>query len=218
MKNNWKFFEREIGLIEIDDLRDFAKYALDNAPAHFFSAPASASGKFHPKMDLGHGGLVRHTKAVMWFYEEGLRLSSYAYQRDEFKDWGRIACLFHDVDKEDYKNHAANGAQFVADRWFEFFGEQAPELLLMAMRAHMGQWSTNKEDRPYTTLDRLVHLSDYYASRPFINIPEIWDEYRSAVFQVYEAHELPVGVDCDGVCFECPDWNKCPGAIDDLPF
>lgn len=179
MFEKWRYFQREIDFIESEDLRDFAKYALGLAPDYFWTAPASSSGKYHPKMDLGEGGLVRHTKAVMWFYEENLRLSSYAYQRDEYKDWGRIACLFHDIDKEDYKEHAAAGADFVHDRWFEFFGTPTPELLLMAMRAHMGQWSTHKEDRPYTTLDRAVHLADYYASRQFIDIPEIRDEWEN---------------------------------------
>lgn len=210
----WRFFEKEVNFIESEDLRDFAKYALGQAPDYFWTAPASSSGKFHPQMDLGEGGIVRHTKAVMWFYEESLRLSSYAYQRDEYKDWGRIACLFHDVDKEVYKTHAQAGADFVNARWFEFFGEDAPALLLMAMRGHMGQWSTDKADRPYTTLDRSVHLADYYASRPFIDIPDIREDWERC---------WAMAVDTDDECgpLANPDAPRPPDnpmVDDDLPF
>jgi hypothetical protein len=41
----------------------------------------------------------------------------------------------------------------------------------------MGQWSTEKEDRPFTSVDRCVHMADYIASRNFIDIPSIHDEY-----------------------------------------
>ena len=50
-----------------------------------------------------------------------------------------------------------------------------------AIRSHMGQWTPEKEDRPFTQIDRLVHLSDYIASRSFIDIPEITSEYNEKV-------------------------------------
>ena len=77
-----------------------------------------------------------------------------------------------------YKNHGALAANKIACAWFEFFGFQAPELLLMAVRSHMGQWTENKDERPFTNIDRLVHLSDYIASRPFWDIPTLTAEYN----------------------------------------
>ena len=45
----------------------------------------------------------------------------------------------------------------------------------------MGQWVEDKEDKPFTPLDRLVHLADYIASRSFIDIPCISEEYKKDI-------------------------------------
>lgn len=185
-----EFFEREIALIENEDLRDFARHFFDNYVGDwFFKSGASASGKYHPVFAQGEGGLVRHTRSVCMVCEELLRMSTYAYMRAEYKDYARLACLLHDTRKyggEDvenhncYKEHGAIAADAVADAWDNFFigGDRAPELLLMAIRSHMGQWVENRDDRPFTNIDRLVHLSDYIASRPFWDIPTLTEEYN----------------------------------------
>ena len=149
---------------------------------------ASSSGKYHPKMSQGVGGLVRHTKAVVMFAEELLRMSSYSYMKDEYKDFVIAACIIHDTmkyglgefDKSEYKNHARNAAIAFS----EYCMESGPDyycsdFLLNAIRSHMGQWSTEREDRPFTSIDRCVHMADYMASRPFIDIPSITEECRN---------------------------------------
>lgn len=179
------FFEREINLIIDEDLRMAVKsYMNDFTPDYFWFDGASSSGKYHPAFAQGVGGLVRHTKAVVMFAEELLRMSSYAYMKDEYKDYVIAACIVHDTckygiedfDKAEYKNHAANAANAFS-AWCEDCGFRCPDLLTNAIRAHMGQWSTNKEDRPFTNIDRCVHMADMMASRSFIDIPSITDEY-----------------------------------------
>jgi hypothetical protein len=54
----------------------------------------------------------------------------------------------------------------------------ASDFLLGAIRSHMGQWSTNKEEKPFTPIDRCVHMADYMASRSFIDIPSITEEWN----------------------------------------
>lgn len=112
---NSKFFEREINLIQSEDYRMFVRYYLDNYVAkYFWEIGASSSGKYHPSFSQGLGGLVRHTKAVVMFAEELLRMSSYMYMSDEHKDFVIMACILHDTckygqvmyDKDDYKDHA----------------------------------------------------------------------------------------------------------------
>lgn len=184
--NKSDLFSNEIALIESVDLQDFARFYLNNYVGDWFwESGASASGKHHPIFAQGSGGLVRHTRAVCMVCEELLRMSSYAYMRDEYKDYARLACLFHDTrkygrgdaeDKDCYKNHGAIAANDVAAVWYEFFDEPAPELLCMAIRSHMGQWVEDRNDRPFTNIDRLVHLSDYIASRDFWDIPSLHDE------------------------------------------
>ena len=185
------FFEHEISFIESEDLRDFVRFFFNEKCGEWFwKSGASSSGKYHPAFAQGEGGLVRHTKAVAWFCEELLRMSSYAYMRDEYKDYARVACLLHDTrkyggaDVEDhtcYKEHGKIAADAVWLAWNEFFcGASCPELLTMAIRSHMGQWTENRDDRPFTNIDRLVHMADYMASRPFIDIPEIVMDYDEA--------------------------------------
>lgn len=184
------FFEREIQLIESEDLRDFVRFFFNEKCGEWFwKSGASSSGKYHPAFTHGDGGLVRHTRAVAMVCEELMRMSSYAYMKDRYKDYARVACLLHDTrkygngdteDKECYKNHGALAADAVAQAWLEFFDQgEAPELLLMAIRSHMGQWTEDKEDRPFTNIDRLVHLADYIASRPFWDIPTLTEEYKA---------------------------------------
>lgn len=188
MKNRAKYFEREINLIQNEDYRIFMREYLNRfVPQYFWEIGASSSGKFHPKFSQGEGGLVRHTKAVVMFAEELLRMSSYMYMKDEYKDYVIMACIAHDTckygiteyDKTEYTNHAENAAKLFASVWEDVYGTPAPEFLLMAMKSHMGQWTTNKEDRPFTNIDRCVHMADYMASRSFIDIPSIVEEYEA---------------------------------------
>lgn len=182
-----KFFEREIQLIESQDLQDFVRWFFDcEVGDWFWKSGASSSGKYHPVFAQGDGGLVRHTRAVALVCEELLRINTYAYMNDTYKDYARVACLLHDtckygagqeIDKTAFKNHGEIAADKVAKSWHEFFHDYAPDLLLMAIRSHMGQWTEDRAHRPFTNIDRLVHLSDYIASRSFWDIPQISNEY-----------------------------------------
>ena len=196
-----KLFERELNLIVNEDLRMAVKsYMEERVPDHFWTDGASASGKFHPKFAQGVGGLVRHTKAVVMFAEELLRMSSYAYMKEEYKDYVIAACILHDTmkyglgefDKSEYKNHAKN-ASIAFDDWCQMECGITPHFLLLnAIESHMGQWSTDKEDRPFTSVDRCVHMADYMASRNFIDIPSIMEEWEEVACEWAAEHrELP---------------------------
>ena len=197
---NIKLFEREINLIVDEELRMAVKSYMEEAvPDYFWTDGASSSGKYHPQFAQGEGGLVRHTKAVVMFAEELLRMSSYAYMREEYKDYVIAACIVHDTmkygidkfDKAEYKNHAANAAYYFGEWCFANCGFTCSEFLLNAIRAHMGQWSTEKEDRPFTNIDRCVHMADYMASRSFIDIPSITEEWHNVEYEMCVNGELP---------------------------
>ncbi len=198
---NIKLFEREINLIINEDLRMTVKSYMEEAvPDYFWTDGASSSGKYHPQFSQGEGGLVRHTKAVVMFAEELLRMSSYAYMKEEYKDYVIAACILHDTakygmyeyDKAQYKNHATLAADHFAEWCYEIGDFYKPsEFLLNAIAAHMGQWSTEKEDRPFTNIDRCVHMADYMASRSFIDIPAISEEWHNVEMEMVVAGELP---------------------------
>ena len=186
--SNIKLFEREINLIVNEELRMAVKSYMEEAtPGYFWTDGASSSGKYHPKFSQGIGGLVRHTKAVVMFAEELLRMSSYAYMKDEYKDYVIAACIIHDTakygidgfDKAEYKNHAKNASIAFANYCEQVMDYTPHFLLLNAIESHMGQWSTDREDRPFTSVDRCVHMADYMASRSFIDIPSISEEWNA---------------------------------------
>ena len=202
----YEFFEKEINLIQSEDMRMFTKWYLDEkVPKYFWEIGASSSGKFHPQFSQGVGGLVRHTKAVVLFAEELLRMSSYAYMKEEYKDYVILACIVHDTckygkvnyDKTEYSAHARNAADLVYESWVEYYGENPSEFLLNAIVSHMGQWTENKDERPFTSVDRCVHMADYMASRSFIDIPQIVDEYKETAdrLSALAEEEVPFLVD-----------------------
>lgn len=175
-------FKTEIELINDTIYQEFVRDYLENyTPQYFWEIGASSSGKYHPQFSQGEGGLVRHTKVVVKFAVELLKMSSYAYMPKEYHDFVIMACIMHDTckygmtefNKDEYKNHAENAAENVREAWFNFFGYECPWLLLNAIKSHMGQWSTDRNNKPFTQIDRCVHLADYIASRNFIDIPEL---------------------------------------------
>lgn len=186
-----KIFERELALIDNKLLSEQVERFLDEyVPEYFWHIGASSSGKYHPKFSQGEGGLVRHTKAVAMFAEELLRMSSYAYMKQEYKDYVVAACILHDtfkygsgreIDKEEYKHHGKTAAIAFNNFWCETCSSECSPYLLNAIASHMGQWTPEKEDRPFTNIDRCVHMADYMASRNFIDIPQITEEWENCL-------------------------------------
>lgn len=178
-------FASELALISDETLRGMVRdYMNESVPAYFWHIGASSSGKYHPCFSQGEGGLVRHTRAVVMFLDELMRMSSYAYMKQEYKDYAFAAAIIHDtckygmgdeMDKGAYKEHDKNAAAA-----FEAFclerGYRVSEFLLGAVRAHMGQWAGDPADRPFTNIDRAVHMADYMASRSFIDIPALHED------------------------------------------
>lgn len=195
-----KLFERELSLISDEILREAVALYLEKAtPDYFWTDGASASGKYHPKFAHGIGGTVRHTKAAVMFAEELLRMSSYAYMKQEYKDYVIAALLLHDTrkygypnfDKSQYADHAHAAAHGFLMFCREYNFDDPHFLLLNAMESHMGQWSTDRENRPFTSVDRCVHMADYMASRSFIDIPAITEEWEAVEHKMMADGELP---------------------------
>lgn len=184
VNKNMEIFKNELELIKDEKLRAFTDFYLSNCvPNYFWEIGASASGKYHPPFSQGEGGLVRHTKAVVYFCDELMRMSQWAYMTDRRKDYAIMACILHDtvkygfldtVDKNEYRNHAKNAASNIEAVWEDYFNTPAPYELIQAVASHMGQWSTERDDRPFTPVDRLVHMADYIASRRMISNLEIF--------------------------------------------
>ncbi|MEE4608302.1 MAG: hypothetical protein V2L15_05390, partial [Desulfobacteraceae bacterium] len=66
-------FNQALEQIKNDNIRALTRAAMTAVSANnpwFFYAPASISGKYHPKDECERGGLVKHTlRAVAWGLE-----------------------------------------------------------------------------------------------------------------------------------------------------
>lgn len=192
--SNHELFSKELETITNEDIREFAKKLLDDAPEYFFHVAASSTGKYHPQISLGDGGLMRHTKAVVRFFNHliGVEQNDSLFTDREL-DLGRVACLVHDIQKSgDATTYAAksnNGekkvftvfdhpllaAKYVMSYNGQYLNKKELNYIASCVSTHMGQWNTDKRSsvvlpKPETEMQKLVHIADYLASRKDIEM------------------------------------------------
>jgi len=194
-------FSKELETFKNEDIRNFAEVLIDNAPDYFFHVPASSTGKYHPKYALNDGGLLRHTKAVVRFYNHIMTIEQNNNMFTEREiDLGRIACMVHDIQKsgtEEYYieqsnngenkvftvfNHPLLAAKYVMSYKGQYLSDEELKFIALATGSHMGEWNTNKHEpdiilpKPKTDMQKIVHLADYLASRKDIDVSFADDE------------------------------------------
>ena len=138
--------------------------------------PASSSGKYHPKCDLGDGGLIRHSKIVFQFADELLRATPIL--KSEY-DVIRAAALLHDMFKyktaeEEHTSfeHPTDAANAIKEA--NPNSPKADEIARLVSK-HMGIWNTSSY-HPDITLpvpekfdEWVLHYADLLASRRYID-------------------------------------------------
>lgn len=176
-----KLFANELGDIEGAALKQFAENLITNAPDYFFTVAASSSGKYHPSFDLGNGGLVRHTRCVVFFAEcvaESMDFNSHD------KDLLIIAALAHDMIKQGpndgygrtVREHPEHAKNYILEKASEYKGlitEEDANKIAAAVFSHMGKWENQepfiKGKAPYpmpdTDVEKALQIADYIASR-----------------------------------------------------
>lgn len=203
--NKHELFNKELETITNEDIREFAKKLLDDAPEYFFHVAASSTGKYHPQISLGDGGLMRHTKAVIRFFNHIMGVEqNYSLFADREIDLGRVACLIHDIQKSGdattYAEKSNNGekkvftvfdhpllaAKYVLSYKGRYLNNDELEYIALCVSSHMGAWNTDKRSsvvlpKPETEMQKMVHLADYLASRKDIEMQ----------FDVSEKEQLP---------------------------
>lgn len=203
-KNNeyYKMMLNEINTIKTNDIRNLGLEMLNDVPDYFFKVPASSSGKYHPKSDLGEGGLVRHSICVKRMLDHIISLYDYEFF-DRTNDLLRLAALFHDCMKSgtqyDYQFskhtkflHPIYGASFIMKECVKFsFPWDDAKFLVDVISSHMGQWNTSSKEAgtlptPATQPQKVLHLADYLASRKDINMDIVDEESEDRTEDVTE--------------------------------
>lgn len=177
-----KMFDLELNYINDADLKSLAIEIIANADDYFFTIPASSTGKNHPQFDLGEGGLVRHTRCVV--YMARCMAESFGFSNYD-KDTITVAALAHDIKKQGegdkgvgytIHNHPILASQYVSDIWSKIKSTVPLKIILKIMNAissHMGKWGHLSEyigdnrplPKPNTQFAKILHAADYIASR-----------------------------------------------------
>lgn len=170
------FFEKELNLIKNENVKNLTLKVLIEAPQWFFTKPASSSGNFHPEYTRGEGGLMMHTKAVVYLLKEMFR--SQMYDIDEYhQDLLLLSAIAHDTKKfgnleyggRTIKEHPELAATYVEDinKAYNFLDVDSIDYIKRCITSHMGIWGNTK---PETIDEQLLHLADLLASRKEVTI------------------------------------------------
>ena len=174
-------FKREIGWITDDGVRDVAEGVVEKIPEYFYELAASSTGKYHPDYAQGNGGLLRHTKAAVRIAKDIMDLEMYHFTEFE-KSCAILALILHDSCKYGLPGenrslytkfeHPVLASQFAKEELPQYISDVVCPLI----ESHMGQWNTSNRSsyvlaKPVTTLEQVVHLADYLASRKYLEVP-----------------------------------------------
>lgn len=175
-------FIKEIDSINDKNLKKLATEIIACADDYFFTIPASSTGKNHPPFSLGEGGLVRHTKCVVYM----VNCLCESFNIDEYKrDMLIVAALAHDIKKQGntpnglgytVHEHPLLAAQYVCEVYFASditILNGVVSIIADMISSHMGKWGADpkfigdKKPLPIPESDcaKILQAADYLASR-----------------------------------------------------
>ncbi|MFA5669985.1 MAG: HD domain-containing protein [Balneolaceae bacterium] len=183
-----KVFTAELSCIKNVKIRNWVTEVLDSdiVPGYFWWTAASTSGKYHPHLSLGPGGLIRHVKYCVYWCKELVRACGFKPQ-DGFKHEDEViaAAILHDLIKNgfDYDGSFKKGmnwtpchgwrlADLLRVKYQSLKNEPWFEKVMWGISAHMGKWGDkdaakwqNAPNQDCMEVAKLVHLADYCSSR-----------------------------------------------------
>ena len=158
-----KDLELEISQIPNEDIRNWTRTALINAPDIFWFAPASKTGRYHPKDESKEGGNVRHTQRAFRAMQILCDADADILNEEEISMM-LSAILLHDIAKGMGRPHEELVYPYYKTTLGIDFVTQYPESMDMILK-HMGRFGNN---RPITKMEVLVHFADDIASKVHI--------------------------------------------------
>lgn len=165
-------FIEELNYIKNEEVKNFTEFVVEKRPSYFDEVPSSSTGKYHSPQSNGYGGLMRHTKAVVYF---AVKLCDVYNLAPIDRDVVISACILHDIVKYGIgvkqpfttKNHDTEGAKYV-----QILAKTAPpckyvEEICKGISAHMGRWKAGATvvfPKDLTEIEQIVHLADVISS------------------------------------------------------
>ena len=189
MENKKELLKEYFDSIQDENVKKFMEQCIETIPEYWYTVPASSTGKYHPNYALGNGGLMRHTIALLRFFNRLVRNTMYGSPfTNREMDLLRVACLMHDSRKsgsdEDFAiskytkfDHPILAANVVRSIETEYITVEEKEMIANAIESHMGQWNVDtygksKVELPLPTnkYQKIVHLVDYLAAQKGVEV------------------------------------------------
>lgn len=189
MENKKELLKEYFDSIQDENVKKFMEQCIETIPEYWYTVPASSTGKYHPNYALGNGGLMRHTIALLRFFNRLVRNTMYGSPfTNREMDLLRVACLMHDSRKsgsdEDFAiskytkfDHPILAANVVRSIETEYITVEEKEMVANAIESHMGQWNVDtygksKVELPLPTnkYQKIVHLVDYLAAQKGVEV------------------------------------------------
>ena len=189
MEDKKKLLKEYFDSVQDENVKKFMEQCIETIPEYWYTVPASSTGKYHPNYALGNGGLMRHTIALLRFFDRLVRNTMYGSPfTNREMDLLRVACLMHDSRKsgsdEDFAvskytkfDHPILAANVVRSIETEYITDEEKEMIANAIESHMGQWNVDtygksKVELPLPTnkYQKIVHLVDYLAAQKGVEV------------------------------------------------
>lgn len=189
MENKKGLLKEYFDSIQDENVKKFMEQCIETIPEYWYTVPASSTGKYHPNYALGNGGLMRHTIALLRFFNRLVRNTMYGSPfTNREMDLLRVACLMHDSRKsgsdEDFAiskytkfDHPILAANVVRSIETEYITVEEKELIANAIESHMGQWNVDTYGKsnvelplPTNKYQKIVHLVDYLAAQKGVEV------------------------------------------------
>lgn len=219
MKDKKKLLKEYFDSVQDENVKKFMGQCIETIPEYWFVVPASSTGKHHPNYALGKGGLMRHTIAMLRFFNHLVYNNMYGRVfTDREMDLLRVACLMHDtrksgsdaefaVDKHTKFNHPILAADAVRSIKTKYITDEEKEIIANAIESHMGQWNTDTHENSNVTLplptnkyQKIVHLVDYLAAQKGVEV--IFDGFTD------ENNDVENVNDCDEIEHEPENYKQ----------
>jgi hypothetical protein len=160
-------------------------HALQQAPAEFFTAPSSSSGRYHPADEVNVGGLALHSlrdvimgAKLIDFYNLDASRNTVGSQHIEGDQRDLIlgALLLHDIEKGGIPwnkydpAHGPEGATYLEGVWQNEPHQDYAQQMEQLVNNHMAQWNKapgNVSDPkpPQDVPNQIVSYADYLGSQ-----------------------------------------------------
>lgn len=212
MENRKELLKEYFNSVQDEDVKKFMEQCVEIIPEYWFHIGASSTGKYHPDYACGEGGLMRHTIALLRFFDRLMRNEMYGKPFTEREmELLRVACLMHDSRKcgtdEEFKeskytkfDHPLIAANVVRSIKTDYITDEEKEVIANAIESHMGQWNTDPSHRsnvllptPKNKFQKILHLVDYLAAQKGIEVqfdgftpePRIVESKEPATVETY---------------------------------